>query len=165
MSSFLKQHNIHIYSTNNEGKAVVVERLNRTFKQMMWKQFTVQGNQKWVKMLPEILANYNNKIHSSIKTAPEIASKNPEKIKDLISKHNDQYLPVKKKAKFKLNDRVRIYKYQYKFNKGFVSKWTDEIFRIVQINYGNPSTYVLQDMNGEIIDGAFYENELIKTAF
>ena len=68
MSSFLKQHNIHIYSTNNEGKAVVVERLNRTLKQMMWKQFTVQGNQKWFKMLPEILANYNNKIHSSIKT-------------------------------------------------------------------------------------------------
>ena len=38
-------------------------------------------------------------------------------------------------------------------------------WNIVQINYGNPSTYVLEDMNREIIDGAFYENELIKTAF
>ena len=132
---------------------------------MMLKQFTVLGNQKWVKMLPEILANYNNKINSSIKTTPEIASENPEKIKDLISQHNDQYLPVKKKAQFKLKDRVRIYKFQYKFTKGFVSKWTDEIFRIVQINYGNPSTYVLEDMNGEIIVGTFYKNELIKTAF
>ena len=73
MSAFLKKHNIHIYSTKNEGKAVVVERLNRTLKQMMWKQFTIQGHQKWVKMLPEILTNYNNKIHSSIKTTPEIA--------------------------------------------------------------------------------------------
>ena len=132
---------------------------------MMWKQFTIQGHQKWVKMLPEILTNYNNKVHSSIKTTPEDASKNPEKIKYLISEHNHKNSEVKKKPKFKLNDRVRIYKYQYKFTKGFVSKWTDEIFRIVQINYGNPSTYVLEDMNGEIIDGTFYENELKKTAF
>jgi hypothetical protein len=49
--------------------------------------------------------------------------------------------------------------------KGFVSNWTDEIFRIVQANYGNPTTYVLEDMNSEIIDGTFYENELQRTDF
>ena len=40
MKSFLSQQNIELYSTNNEGKAVMVERLNRTLKGLMWKKFT-----------------------------------------------------------------------------------------------------------------------------
>ena len=34
---YLEQNNIHMYSTHNEGKAVVVERFNRTMKTWMWK--------------------------------------------------------------------------------------------------------------------------------
>ena len=33
-----------MYSTENEEKPSVLERWNRTIKQRMWKQFTVQGN-------------------------------------------------------------------------------------------------------------------------
>ena len=34
---YLEQNNIQMYSTHNEGKAVVVERLNSTIKTRMWK--------------------------------------------------------------------------------------------------------------------------------
>ncbi len=134
----------------------------------MWKRFTFEGNQKWMKLLPVVVSQYNNKIHSSIKTTPKDASENPEKSKNIKVQHNNENLKSRK-SKFRLNDRVRIYKYQYKFTKGFVSKWTDEIFRIVQINYGNPSTYVLEDTNGDIIDESFYErittHRLLKNCF
>ena len=32
-----------MYSTVNEGKAVVIEKFNRTWKSKMWKQFTAQN--------------------------------------------------------------------------------------------------------------------------
>ena len=57
-----------IYSTMNDGKAVVIECFNRTLNQMMFKRFASQGHQKWVIILPEILGKYNNKVHSTIKT-------------------------------------------------------------------------------------------------
>lgn len=40
----------------------------------MWKQFTVQGNTKYLDILPKILEQYNNNKHSSIKMTPSEAS-------------------------------------------------------------------------------------------
>ena len=38
---YLKQNDTKIYSTFDEGKAVIIERFNRTLKYKMYKQFTV----------------------------------------------------------------------------------------------------------------------------
>ena len=167
MNTFLKENNITIYSTNNDGKAVVVERLNRTLKQMMWKRFTVQGNQKWFKILSELVNEYNNKMHRMIKTTPKYASENPDKIKDIINKNNyeNENKIKKKKYKFSIGNRVRIYKYQYTFTKGFLSKWTHEIFKISEILPTVPVTYRIKALDGEAIQGRFYDNELQKTEF
>ena len=48
--SFCVENDKKMYATCNEGKAVVIERFNRTFKTWMWKEFTKQGNQKWLKV-------------------------------------------------------------------------------------------------------------------
>ena len=40
--NYLKINNITLYSTENEGKAVVIERCNQTLKNKMEKQFTIQ---------------------------------------------------------------------------------------------------------------------------
>ena len=44
-----------MYSTFNEGKAVVIERLNRTLKNKMYKQFTVQNNTVWCNILDDLI--------------------------------------------------------------------------------------------------------------
>ena len=41
---FLTEHKTELYHTFNEGKAVVIERFNRTLKEKMWFRFTVNGN-------------------------------------------------------------------------------------------------------------------------
>ena len=51
----LKQNDINMYSTFNEGKAVVIERLNRTLKNKMYKQFTVQNNTVWCNILDDLI--------------------------------------------------------------------------------------------------------------
>ncbi len=85
---FLKQNDITLYSTENEGKAVVVGRFNRTFKSMMFKEFTKQGNKKWLNLLNELINRCRNKTHSTIKVTPQFASDNPEKIKEIIEEEN-----------------------------------------------------------------------------
>ena len=77
---FLKENEIELYSTENEGKAVVIERFNRTIKNWMYKKFTEQGNRKWVEILQPLVERYNNKVHGSIGVTPKEASENPESI-------------------------------------------------------------------------------------
>ena len=40
--------------------------------------------------------------------------------------------------------------------------WTEEVFTIDKIQYTNPITYKLKDLNNEEIKGSFYEPELLK---
>ena len=169
MESFLEENNIKLYSTNNEGKAMVVERFNRTLKRYMWKKFTEVRNQKWVKLLQPTLDFYNNKIHRTIKTTPKEASEHPNKIKELVMKNNyeneHKMTKYQLKPKFHIGQRVRIYRFKTHFEKGFTYKWTNEIFKIHKILPTAPTTYELVDLNNEPIAGKFYANELISTLF
>ena len=67
LKELLAKYGIKMYSTENEEKSSVCERWNRTIKTKMRKQFTVQGNTKYLDILPEILKQYNNTKHSSTK--------------------------------------------------------------------------------------------------
>ena len=134
---------------------------------MMFKQFTIQRHQKWLKLLPEIINKYNNKIHSTIQETPSNASKNPELIEDINRYNNNynEYYLQKKKPKFKIGQRVRIFKWKNKFEKGYVGYYTDEIFIISEIIYTTPITYKIKDLDDEEIVGTFYQNEISPTDF
>jgi transposase InsO family protein len=167
VKQLLEVKNIDMYSTGNEGKAVMIERLNRTIEEKLWKRFTVQGHQKWIKILPEVVEKYNNTVHSSIKTTPLEASKNPESIR-LINYENiniNELTQRKKKPRFQMGDRVRIFKYKDLFEKGYTASWTNEVFKISEVIQSSPITYRIKDLNEEDIEGRFYENELQKTHF
>ena len=70
-----------MYSTFNEGKAVVIERFNRTLKNKMYKYFTANDTYKYVDILPDLINEYNNHKHSTIKmTLTEASMKYNEKI-------------------------------------------------------------------------------------
>ena len=67
---WLNDNNIEMYSTFNEGKAVVIERFNRTLKNKMFKYFTANGTYKYIDILSSLINEYNNKKHSSTKLSP-----------------------------------------------------------------------------------------------
>ena len=123
-------------------------------------------SQKWLKILPIVVDEYNNKIHTSIGVTPTQASKNPDIIRTINTENNfENENNLNIKPKFKIGDRVRIFKYKSKFEKGYVGYWTNEIFIIDKINNTSPPTYSLKDLHGEEIIGRFYQNELQKTDF
>ena len=67
-----------------------------------------------------------------------------------------------KKPAFKIGERVRISKYDLPFRKGFKPQFTREVFEIVAIATRKPTTYTIKDEQGEVIQGKFYQTELIK---
>ncbi|KAL9958965.1 hypothetical protein ACROYT_G036044 [Oculina patagonica] len=145
-----------------EGKAVVIERFNKTLKNKMYKQFTVQGNTQYLDMLPKLIKEYNNTKHSSIKMSPTEASKKKNEGIVYFNLYGDME-QVSSKPKFKVGDRVRISKYKrIVFDKGYTPNWSEEIFKINKIQYTNPITYKLKDLRDEEIQGSFYEPELLK---
>lgn len=68
-----------LYSSDNEEKSSVVERWNRTMKQKIWREFTSSNNTVYTDTLLELVDQYNNTKHSSVKMTPVEASKRSNK--------------------------------------------------------------------------------------
>ena len=161
VQDLLNENNIKLYSTNNsEIKSAVVERFNRTFKNMMYKKFTENNSTIFYNILDELVNNYNNKYHSTIRMTPIEGSKkiNEKKIKNIYN-----FEITKKPGKFKIGDRVRISLEKNIFEKGYETNWTQEIFVIYDIRYSNVPYYYLKDLNNEKLQGTFCEQELQNT--
>lgn len=73
----------------------------------MWKKFTVQGNTKYLDILPEILKKYNNTKHSSTKMRPVEASEKENRGTVYYNLYGDME-QLSAKPKFKIGDKVRI---------------------------------------------------------
>ena len=144
-----------MYSTFNEGKPVVVERFIRTLKNKLYKHTTATGKHVYFNVLDDVVNEYNNTKHNTIKMKP----------KDVKNDNNRVYIDEynKKSARFNVNNRVRISKFKNIFAKGYTPNWSKEIFIINKINNTVPYTYNLKDLNGEEIIGSFYDRELQKT--
>ena len=64
-----------LYSTENEEKSSVVKRWIRSMKDKMWKYFSANSTNVYIDALPDLVREYNNTRHSSIKMMPTNASK------------------------------------------------------------------------------------------
>ena len=162
MQQFFKDNNVKIYHTNSHLKSVVIERFNRSLRELMMKHFTKNNNTVWYNILPKLIKTYNNRYHSTIKMKPIEVNKSNEKF---IKENVYTYNKTSKNPRFKINDLVRIsLKRRDLFDKRSGNiKWSEELFKIHSINKSNVITYKIKDLNGEIIEGIFYERELQKS--
>ena len=162
MQQFFKDNNVKIYHPNSHLKAVVIERFNRSLRELMMKHFVKNNNTIWYNILPKLIKIYSNRYHSTIKMKPiEVNKSNEKYIKENIYTYNT----ISKNPKFKIGDLVRIsLKRRPIFDKPSGNiKWSEELFKIDSINRSNVITYKIKDLNNEIIDGIFYEKELQKS--
>ena len=161
--SWLEENDIEMYSVFNEGKAVVIERFNRTLKEWMWKYFSANNTRKYIDILSSLLQLYNTRKHSSIRMTPKEASMTKNEDTVYHNLYGDR--PVSfVKAKYKIGDKVRISKKKGTFEKGYTPRWTEELFEIYMVQNTSPVTYKIKDLNGDEIDGSFYEEELQKAS-
>ncbi|KAL6418521.1 hypothetical protein ACFW04_012031 [Cataglyphis niger] len=148
MRKFAKEHGMNHYSTYSVMKASIVERFNRTFKNSMWKYFTLNGTYKWIDALPRLVKEYNARKHRTIGMKPvDVTPAIADKLLNTIYSN----VKIAAPAKFKPNDPVRVSKFKTIFEKGFTPNWTTEIFRITKVQQTNPVTYLLKDSRNEPI--------------
>ena len=66
-------------------------------------------------------------------------------------------LKLQLKNKFSIDDKVRISLLKNTFEKGYTSNWSEQIYIIDDIKSSNVHYYYLKDLNGNKMDGIFYE--------
>ena len=161
---WLSDNDIIMYSTFNEGKSVVAERFIRTSKNKLYKHMTATGENVYYDVLDDVVYEYNNIKHNTIKMEPKDVKSDTTK-SSAIARNNRVYIDQhnKKSAGYNVGDRVRISKFKNIFAKGYTPNWSREIFIINKINDTVPYTYNLKDLNDEEIIGSFYDRELQKT--
>ena len=106
MDRWLEENGVERYSTYNEGKAVVVERFNRTLKTRMWKYLSANNTYRYIDVLDELLRKYNSSYHRSIRMTPTKASDKRNESAVWNHLYGDAVDPIK--PKLKVGDRVRI---------------------------------------------------------
>lgn len=163
----MKKYKINHYSTFSTKKASIAERVIRTLKNKLFKQFSLQGNYRWIDgVLHKIVQEYNHTFHRTIACMP--ADVNECTKKNVLRRYNKllhSNTAKSKKNRFTVGDYVRISKYKGSFGKGYTPNWSTEIFKIIKAQNTCPTTYLLQDANYQPILGAFYEEELQKTKY
>ena len=99
-----------MYSTHNEGKSVVAERFIRTLKSKIYKYMTSISKNVYIDKLDDIVDEYDNTYHTTIKMKPI-------DVKDNTYINTDKEIN-NKDPKFKIGDHLRISKYKNIFAKG-----------------------------------------------
>ena len=150
VQKLFKEYGVHHFATHNEEtKASIVERFNRTLKTRMWRFFTKKQLVRYVDVLQDFVRSYNNTFHRTIGMAPsEVNATNQEEVVGI--------------PKYRVGNCVRISKAKRPFKKGYMANWTEELFTIVDAHRSEPRVYRLADWNGERLAGTFYEPELQK---
>ena len=97
---WLRDNDLVMYSTHNEGKSVVSERFIRTLKCKIYKYMTSISKNGYIGKLDDIVDEYNNTYHTTMKMKPA-------DVKDNTYINADKEIN-NKDSKFKVGDRVRI---------------------------------------------------------
>ena len=118
---------------------------------------TATGKNVYYDVLDDVVNEYNNTKHNTIKMTPVDVGDNKRVYIVYIDEHNE------KDSRFEVGDRVRISKFKNIFAKGCTPNWSTKIFIVDQINDTVPYTYNLKYLNDEEIIGSFCDRELQKT--
>ena len=100
LQRLLKEYGVHHFATHNEEtKASVVERFNRSLKTRMWRYFTKKQTIRYVDALQDFVRSYNDSYHRSIGMAPSaVNGANQETVWQRLYGHDGGGTPRRSRA-------------------------------------------------------------------
>ena len=155
-----------VYSPYSDLKTVFIDRFNRTLIHIINKPMFINGDGNRVNILKDAVVTCNNNKHKTINMTPVDASNNPKKVRYFIST-STKIKPKGKScyAQLKIGVYVRNADKRNIFSKGCTSNWNRELFKVNEVLKTQPPTYKIEDINREIIEGKYNEQELLKSEF
>ena len=155
--ALLTSKGISHFSSESVYKAALVERFNRTLKTKMWRHFTAKNTNRFLEVLPDLVAAYNKSYHRSIGMRP--IDVKPEHELAIWRRTNPDE-PRPKKETIEPGELVRQSRNKTIFDKGYLPNWTEELFKVDSRIRHPKRVYKLKDMTGEPIRGTFYKQDI-----
>lgn len=153
----LMQKNInHFTSKNKDIKCAIIERFNRTLKSKMFKYFTSKGTRKFIDVIDDIINNYNNSYHRTIKMTPNQAS---YENRELLFKNIYGTLKPERNKR-EIGEKIRKLYDQKPFDKGFYPNWTDQTFEISDKSTDQLPLFKIKNEKNEKQKQRFYSNQI-----
>ena len=160
----LDKYGIHHYSIKTKMKASVVERFIRTLKSRLEKYFMKNKTQRWIDVLPQLIANYNNTPHRTIGMSPnQVTDDNADK----VFKKMFPDIQLEAKPRLHVGDQVRKLKEKTIFDKGYKQAWSDELYQVTQVKQAAGRVwYIISDLEGNRQSGVkyYWQLKLVKKA-
>ena len=160
VQQLFRKNGIKHFTTENETKAAMVERFNRTLKTRLWTYMTANNTDRYIDVLDKVVHSYNHSVHRSIGMRP--ADVKPVHVSKIFHRLYGRYFATSSaQPKVPIGQTVRVSSQKTAFDKGYRPNWTRELFQVVQ---SHPSTrkpvYKLEDWEGADIEGKFYPDEI-----
>jgi transposase InsO family protein len=146
--------------SNPRVKAAVAERMVRTLKERLFRYFTETNTQRWIDILPHIVDAINRTPNRTTGFAPvDVTYKNA---RSLWYRLYGRLGKCGRRPRFQEGAAVRVAKEKHVFEKGYLPRFTDEVFFVAErrADPGEPVVYRLRDEEGEPVKGWFYEPEM-----
>ena len=165
VQQLLDDYDIQHYSTRGEPKAAVVERFNRTLKELTYKYMTAHNTPKYLEALPDLVQMYNTRIHSSTQMAPaDVTPDNASVIWRRLYKPTAPLTPYQ----FEVGDFVRTSKRVKRGAFGpqsYRGTFSQDVYVVSARHrslYDGVNYYKLKTWQEEKVPGRFYEPQLQK---
>jgi hypothetical protein len=107
--------------------ATIVERFNRTIKEMLHKYLQSTKSKTITNVLPKIVRNYNNSYHSTIEMTPNEVTEATQHIVQINLLNNLRSKPY---YKLSIGDKVRVQMKPKSFEKGYKPKFSERIYEV-----------------------------------
>jgi hypothetical protein len=112
----------------------IIDRLTRTIKNIIYKNFIVNDNNIWIDKIEEIIERYNNTPNEGILGfKPVDVWKGKEGVQIMLNTYNFQRGSGSKENKFKEGEEVRVKLPNDKFKRGFHPKWSSDLEKVEKV--------------------------------
>lgn len=127
LNEYFQKNNItcHFSEVGEINKNAIVERFNRTLAGLLQKWRQATKGRTWYKVLPEIIENYNNTYHRTVKAKPVdiFSGDDTNKQTDIVITH----------PTFKVGDIVRYKEVKNILGKGDYVKYSEDTYIVKEV--------------------------------
>ena len=162
--SLLKKNGIEYYSTNSDDHRAngMIERFNRTLRGRIERYMTANNTLSYHEQLQKIVENYNNTVHSSIKTTPNKATRSNEIQREIQAEKQEQITETAVVIeRFELGQKVRRFRPRDLLEKKAKPAWFKTIYTVSKLN---PFSYRIISDDGKEIKRTFQHYQLQSVA-
>jgi transposase InsO family protein len=123
---------VHYTTVKGDHNALgIIDRMTRTLKQLLYKNFIANNNVKWEPILQKVIDTYNNTPHSGIYDYTPNEAFNDKNVERILFAINSQYKGTNSKVnEVKEGDFVRVRKPDWTFRRGYTPKWSEDVYEV-----------------------------------